>query len=221
MVCAMTEDAPRHYCRNQKCRTRLPAPVTNLRDAFCCAGCHTRFYFRRCIVCERDMPRNAPNQRTCYRAECKKTWRDGRLISRFAGIGRGSDRRALGKPIKSGLKTVDKGDRRWHIVAHPALNPRSLAAATVPDGPGMMWNGGAFEASEAKNRKALDQYFTERTDPPTDDRCAVCGRTDDQKDIRHGNSWTIVCYPCRERGPVPVDFGDLSIPDFLRRQQST
>jgi hypothetical protein len=42
----------RHYCRNPKCRSKLPSPVTNLREAFCCRGCHTAFYRTRCRACE-------------------------------------------------------------------------------------------------------------------------------------------------------------------------
>ena len=213
----MTEDTLRHRCRNPKCRMKLPTPTANAREAFCTRGCHGSFYLHRCIVCERDVPRNASHQRTCYRAGCKTAWRNGTVISGFVGIGTGSDRVPLGKPIKSGIKTADKADRRWHIVAGPAFSPRSLAAAVVPDGPGMGWKGGAFEASEAKNRKTLDEYFTERADPPIDDRCAVCGRTDDLKDVRYGNNWATICYSCLEHRPVPCDFGDLSIPDFLRR----
>jgi hypothetical protein len=219
----MTEDTLRHYCRNQKCRTRLPAPVSNPRDAFCCPGCHARFYFRRCIVCERDMPRNAPNQRTCYRFECKTTWRNGTIISGFLGIGSGSRRAPLGKPIKSGIKTADKADRQWRTVAGPPLGPRNLAAATVPDGPGMVREGGAFEASEARSRTALDAFFANRTVPPINDWCAICGRLDDLKDIRVGDDWKVVCYGCHSKKPEPAPSNipdDLSIPGYLRRMRS-
>src|SRR5262249_22714998 len=33
----------------------LKAPVENDHAAFCCGGCFTRFYRRRCLVCERDL----------------------------------------------------------------------------------------------------------------------------------------------------------------------
>ena len=42
----------RHYCRNPRCRTKLAAPVSNPRDAFCCRGCFDSFYLHRCAVCE-------------------------------------------------------------------------------------------------------------------------------------------------------------------------
>jgi hypothetical protein len=49
---------PRHYCRNLKCRSKLPAPIENVRKAFCCRGCHSAFYRTRCLVCEKDTGTN-------------------------------------------------------------------------------------------------------------------------------------------------------------------
>jgi hypothetical protein len=48
----------RHYCRNLKCRSKLPAPIENVRKAFCCRGCHGAFYRSRCLVCEKDTGTN-------------------------------------------------------------------------------------------------------------------------------------------------------------------
>jgi hypothetical protein len=78
----------------------------------------------------------------------------------------------------------------------------------------MVWKAGAFEANGARSQKTLD---TERIDLPIDDCCAICGRTDDLKDVRYGDGWTIVCYRCLGHNPAPCEFGDLSIPEFLRR----
>jgi hypothetical protein len=39
-----TKTAMRSMCRNPRCRSELPAPVSNPRDAFCARGCHTAFY---------------------------------------------------------------------------------------------------------------------------------------------------------------------------------
>ena len=55
--CSVTEKL-RHYCRNPHCRMKLNAPVENDHAAFCCRGCFTRFYRRRCLVCERDLSRD-------------------------------------------------------------------------------------------------------------------------------------------------------------------
>jgi hypothetical protein len=45
----------RHYCRNPRCRSKLPAPVENEHRAFCTRGCFEGFYRNRCRVCERDL----------------------------------------------------------------------------------------------------------------------------------------------------------------------
>jgi len=45
----------KHYCRNPRCRSKLPLPVENEHHAFCTRGCHTGFYRSRCRVCERPL----------------------------------------------------------------------------------------------------------------------------------------------------------------------
>jgi hypothetical protein len=50
-------DTGRHYCRNPKCRSKLPAPVANEREAFCTRGCYIGFHRTRCLVCEAKMER--------------------------------------------------------------------------------------------------------------------------------------------------------------------
>jgi hypothetical protein len=37
----------RHYCRNPRCRSKLPNPIANPREAFCARGCHGSFYRKR------------------------------------------------------------------------------------------------------------------------------------------------------------------------------
>jgi hypothetical protein len=49
----------KHYCRNPRCRMKLPAPVENGHHAFCCRRCHSSFYRSRCLVCEDQMKRKA------------------------------------------------------------------------------------------------------------------------------------------------------------------
>jgi hypothetical protein len=53
----------RHYCRNPRCRSKLPAPVENDHHAFCCRGCHSSFYWSRCLVCEEPIRRKSERQR--------------------------------------------------------------------------------------------------------------------------------------------------------------
>src|SRR6516162_4632612 len=53
----------RHYCRNPRCWSKLPAPVENEHHAFCTPGCHASFYRSRCLVCEESMRRKRERQR--------------------------------------------------------------------------------------------------------------------------------------------------------------
>src|SRR6516225_1896358 len=46
----------RHYCRNPRCRSKLPSPASDPHKAFCTRGCHSSFYLKRCLVCENDKP---------------------------------------------------------------------------------------------------------------------------------------------------------------------
>jgi hypothetical protein len=57
-----TETAMRHYCRNPKCRSRLKAPVSNPREAFCARGCHSSYYRKRCLICEGAFERKTERQ---------------------------------------------------------------------------------------------------------------------------------------------------------------
>ncbi len=61
----------RYYCRNPKCRSRLPAPVSNERQAFCTRGCHGGFYRHRCIVCEGPIERTVATKMVCRKARGK------------------------------------------------------------------------------------------------------------------------------------------------------
>ena len=59
---AMFSETFRHYCGNPRCRSKLKAPVENMREAFCVRGCHTQYYRKRCIVCEQPMERKRESQ---------------------------------------------------------------------------------------------------------------------------------------------------------------
>jgi hypothetical protein len=156
---AAAEQKPRHYCRH--CRGKLKAPVANHREALCVKGCHSSFYRHRCIVCERAMPRNAGNQRTCYRADCKDTWRLRLIDSHFLGMGSANGKLIAEVPIKACTKTGDKGGR-WVQIAGPPLTPGQFHCATVPDGPCCQWKDGRFERIEAENQRLLKQHFAKQ-----------------------------------------------------------
>ena len=61
----------RYRCRNLRCRSKLPAPVANTREAFCARGCHSSFYRKRCLVCEGPMERKTERQLVCGKRTCR------------------------------------------------------------------------------------------------------------------------------------------------------
>jgi len=73
----------RHYCRNPRCRSKLPTPVESEHHAFCTRGCVESFYRSRCRVCERRLDidpmtgakLSANNRRYCGR-KCRLKARD-------------------------------------------------------------------------------------------------------------------------------------------------
>ena len=111
----MSETA-RHYCRC--CRSKLPAPVENLRNAFCCRGCYRQHYHSRCVVCERKTTRTTGNQRLCGRRKCRNGFEA--LKAHFA-LGRyhaPSGRNLIQKtPDFIGPKQPLSPDRPWRVVA--------------------------------------------------------------------------------------------------------
>jgi hypothetical protein len=73
----------RKMCRNPKCRSKLPAPVSNAREAFCCRGCYSSFYLHRCIVCEDKIERTTANRKICKKSKCRNALAVGEGFGRF------------------------------------------------------------------------------------------------------------------------------------------
>jgi hypothetical protein len=119
----------RFYCRNPRCRSKLPAPVANPRDAFCARGCHASFYLRRCLVCEGPITRKRGDQKLCRKAKCHSAWRARSGFGRYAPL----------SAAKSAPKTPDfidskqalEPDRPWRIIAGPELTASAFHCATV------------------------------------------------------------------------------------------
>jgi hypothetical protein len=111
----------RHYCRNPKCRTKLPTPVSHSKEAFCSGtSCKERFYRLRCYVCEEKKPAGKLRGATCGKRRCRNAFR---VLSRQPGY-RGSDEVEIGvrNPIESGTKTRLESDRgvNWAIAVNQA-----------------------------------------------------------------------------------------------------
>jgi hypothetical protein len=157
-----TETALRKMCRNPKCRSKLPAPVSNEREAFCCRSCYQSFYLHRCRVCEGPIEQKRDGRRVlCKKAACRN------VFSRTFAGGRYLTPSAPSYPSKTpdfiGPKEALKPDRAWRIIAGPALTASQLHCATAPNGEIVdgkpTWDGGRYERIEAQNRKALKAHF--------------------------------------------------------------
>ena len=67
------ETAMRKMCRNPRCGSKLPEPVSNPREAFCTKGCYSQFYRTHCLVCEAAIEQPKRGERLiCRKAACIK-----------------------------------------------------------------------------------------------------------------------------------------------------
>ena len=110
----------RHYCRNHTCRSKLKAPVSNEREAFCVRGCHTSFYLHRCRICEKpiEQPKRGRPRVICKKAKCIGAWQTNSGLGRYHSSQ--SAELSSETPIKSGLKMPLKTDRgvEWAIAVN-------------------------------------------------------------------------------------------------------
>jgi hypothetical protein len=74
---------PRVFCRNQRCRSKLPEPTHSDRNAFCSKFCCTQFYRSRCVICEEPMQRTNGRQMTCRRRACRNALRRRPYLGRY------------------------------------------------------------------------------------------------------------------------------------------
>ena len=111
----------RHRCRNPRCRSKLPAPVANAREAFCARGCHGAFYRARCLVCEGtiEQPRRG-TRLICKKAKCKNAWRTGLDHAYVDGL--------LADPERSNIDTA--ASAAAVAATSAAAAPSSAASAT-------------------------------------------------------------------------------------------
>ena len=122
----------RHYCRNPRCRSKLAAPVENIRLAFCTRTCHSVFYRQRCMACEQPMERKNVSQRLCGRRKCRAEFE---ALKQHAILGRYWDspegKADARKPINTGTFSPVSSGPRWRQLAGPAMTAEQLRLATV------------------------------------------------------------------------------------------
>jgi hypothetical protein len=111
------ETAMRKMCRNPRCGCKLPAPVSNPREAFCTRGCHSSFYRKRCLICEEPMGRKTEHQLVCGKRKCRNALQASFDGGRYHVSSRTIDH--LKTSIKPGIKSSLKSDRApsWRVIA--------------------------------------------------------------------------------------------------------
>jgi hypothetical protein len=220
-----TETALRKMCRNPKCRSKLPAPVSNEREAFCCRSCYQSFYLHRCRVCEGPIEQKRDGRRVlCKKAACRN------VFSRTFAGGRYLTPSAPSYPSKTpdfiGPKEALKPDRAWRIIAGPALTASQLHCATAPDGEIVggkpTWDGGGDERIEAQNRKPLKAHFA-NLKAAEDAEIEANGYFTDPEWREVISPDGVFCYVTRFRPATTVKSqrhipDNLSIPPFLDRR---
>ena len=191
----------RHRCRNPKCRMKLKIPVANQHHAFCTSGCHSSFYFRRCLVCENEKPAGRSDRKFCRRPRCRSKYAGNRdLFDPFCA-------NPVPTPVRStdssrsahstGLKSAHESDRPWRLAAG-RVTAAQYHCTTVPDGPDCRWADGEWRRIEGRNRALWES------------KKRVRARGDQ---VGHVQSDWKPCLPS-DHATLP----DLSIPDFLERK---
>ena len=182
-----TETAMRKRCRH--CKTNLPTPTSNERDAFCTRGCYGSFYLHRCLVCEKPIERTTANRKICKRSKCRNALASGAGFGRYrADLAKTSP--SLKNPelmqevpvpqrSASASGTVDQANtayapRPWRMVAGK-LTANQYHCAVVGDAPdpngglpdiryAQVWADGDWQSTENRNRKLLEKHLARATD---------------------------------------------------------
>jgi hypothetical protein len=180
----------RHYCRNPRCRSKLPSPASDPHKAFCTRGCHSSFYLKRCLVCENDKPAGATSRRKlCRRPKCEGRYRKNSAHYSFLSADTGSAANVPRSAQSTGIKSADFDDRPWRIVAGPAITANVYHCASL-----------ALDPDTARRIDAARRIKREIWNEPADALFML-------------SRWE----PCVPSSPVA---DGLSISDFLRRVAS-
>src|SRR5215469_1078059 len=123
----------RHYCRNPRCRSKLPSPASDPHKAFCTRGCHSSFYLKRCLVCENDKPAGSTARRKlCRRPKCEGRYRKNGAHYSFLGADTASAANVPRSAQSTGIKSAGLDDRPPHVVAGPKITACVYHCAALP-----------------------------------------------------------------------------------------
>jgi hypothetical protein len=186
----------RHYCRNPRCRSKLPSPASNPQKAFCTRGCHTSFYLKRCLVCENDKPVGSTARRMlCRRPKCEGRYRKNSAHYSFLGADTTSAANVPTSAQSTGIKSADFADRPWQIVAGPKISAAVYHCAALPIDPDIAVRARVSAANDWGRIRKETAWSKPRSPAP--------------KEMQ--SDWK----PSSPSIPVA---DDLSIPDFLKRE---
>lgn len=125
----------RVYCRNQRCRMKLPEPRDNDHAAFCTKGCYEQHYRHRCVVCENPIERKVENKLICRRPRCRtelRNWPEKyrpfhRRLTLPVGYMPSASSTPSEVPISCGFRSATRGIE-WAISANscPVRAPRHV-----------------------------------------------------------------------------------------------
>jgi hypothetical protein len=208
-----TDNEVRHYCRNPRCRSKLPAPVSNPRQAFCTRGCHNSFYRRRCLICERPIEQPKRGKRLiCRKAKCRSAFRNNSWFARY----RTSPAAKLNSKEADfvGVKGALKPDCLWRIVAGPELTPSAFHCAGVRGEEAVeVINRTNLKHWREANAEAEEKALIKRHHPPVN---VVAG-------YKHSDAPVVDLAPSKpttfevRQGTALFTDDRLDIPEFLRR----
>src|SRR6516225_9118170 len=187
----------RHYCRNPRCRSKLPSPASDPRKAFCTRGCHSSFYLKRCLVCENDKPVGSTARRKlCRRPKCEGRYRKNSAHYSFLGADTTSAANVPRSAQSTGIKSAGLDDRPCYIVAGPKISAAVYHCATLPVDPDI---AARVNAASDWGRIRKEIAWCRAARPPI------------PIDVTTQSRWE----PCVPSVPIA---DDLSIPDFLKRE---
>ena len=186
----------RHYCRNPRCRSKLPSPASDPRKAFCTRGCHSSFYLKRCLVCENDKPAGSTARRKlCRRPKCEGRYRKNSAHYSFLGADTASAANVPRSAQSTGIKSAGLDDRPCYIVAGPKITAAIYHCATLPVDPDI-----AARVNAANDWGRIRKEIAwSKPRPPA------------PKEMQ--SDWK----PC---SPSVAVADDLGIPDFLKRESA-